>query len=564
MKHVLIIVVSLFIFFVSVGLYRCFPGSVLPVMFGGMCLLCWLLFHLAYVSEERDLLKEGNQYFIDTFQDIRNPISLIKTPLGVACDGACPESIKKELTVAIHNIDGLEQHLVRLMELKHLFIHSRNLTVAEHEIGAFMKKKVYPLQSYAAGLRMNLELVPDFDYASAWFDQGKISPVIDKFILSAIECSLPKAHLVMTISLKGDFWAIKIKTAENEQFLRRCKCYASRLPISRVWYHGQHAIGGALFDKLLELCNGKILIQESEVLLRFPIKCPCMHGVEYGTKKVLETLIEDETGALFRNSCRKKDIDRPLVILADNDEKFRYYLEDRLAEYFIVKSFSDGEEALKAIREEYPDLVICDIMLHRMGGEELSSKLKTSRETSFIPVILLGSHIDLERREKRHLSLADVFICKPFNLEDLKIEIFVLINNSRVLRKSFLEKVFGDGFLAKKLDGSSRDINLDFLKEVRGYILENLDKEDLTIDDIASRMCMSRTTFYNKWKALTGEAPKYLISRIRMEKARELLESGKYSVTIVAEMVGLRNLKNFRGRYKEYFGRTPKEFIKRT
>ena len=127
-----------------------------------------------------------------------------------------------------------------------------------------------------------------------------------------------------------------------------------------------------------------------------------------------------------------------------------------------------------------------------------------------------------------------------------------------------MEKVFGDGFLAKKLDESSRDINLDFLKEVRGYILENLDKEDLTIDDIASRMCMSRTTFYNKWKALTGEAPKYLISRIRMEKARELLESGKYSVTIVAEMVGLRNLKNFRGRYKEYFGRTPKEFIKRT
>ena len=94
-------------------------------------------------------------------------------------------------------------------------------------------------------------------------------------------------------------------------------------------------------------------------------------------------------------------------------------------------------------------------------------------------------------------------------------------------------------------------------------IMENMDKEDLTVDDIASRMCMSRTTFYNKWKLLTGEAPKYLISRIRMEKARELLESGKFSVTMVAEMVGMRNLKNFRGRYKEYFGKTPKEFMKK-
>jgi YesN/AraC family two-component response regulator len=48
-----------------------------------------------------------------------------------------------------------------------------------------------------------------------------------------------------------------------------------------------------------------------------------------------------------------------------------------------------------------------------------------------------------------------------------------------------------------------------------------------------------------------------------MEKARELLESGKFSVTMVAEMVGMRNMKNFRGRYKEYFGKTPKEFMKK-
>ena len=84
MKHILIVIASLFIFFISVGVYQKFPGAVLPMLFSVACLLCWLLFHLCYIREERDLLREGNQYFIDTFQDIRNPISLIKTPLDAA------------------------------------------------------------------------------------------------------------------------------------------------------------------------------------------------------------------------------------------------------------------------------------------------------------------------------------------------------------------------------------------------------------------------------------------------------------------------------------------------
>ena len=78
----------------------------------------------------------------------------------------------------------------------------------------------------------------------------------------------------------------------------------------------------------------------------------------------------------------------------------RIYLEKRLSECFVVRSFDDGQEALEVICEEYPDLVICDIMLKGMSGEELSSKLKTSRDTSFIPVILMGAHIDVKSAGK--------------------------------------------------------------------------------------------------------------------------------------------------------------------
>ena len=565
MKHlsIIIIVVSLCVFLLSIGVYHKVPWSVLPIVASGICILCWLLFHLLCISEERDLLKEGNQYFIDTFQNIRNPISLIKTPLGAVYEGDCPEDIKKELAVALHHIGGLEQHLIALMELKRLFGNSGSLVVAEHEIGAFMRKKVSFLQSHVAGLQMKLDLVPDFDYASAWFDPGKISPVIDRFVLSAIECSLPETHLSMQVSLKGDYWAIRIKDTGNKRFLKCCRWYSSRLPILRPLHGKQYGMGGVFFDKLMNICDGKILTLEKEALLRFPIRCSCAVSGGDTSLNIPDTFQVNESEIAFHGFSKKKNMDRPLVILADNDKGFKDYLEKRLSECFVVRSFDDGQEALEVICEEYPDLVICDIMLKGMSGEELSSKLKTSRDTSFIPVILMGAHIDVKRREKRCSSQADLFVCKPFNLEDLKVEISILINNSRFLRKTFLQKVFGEDFLTKPMERAQQDVNLAFLNEVKLYIMENMDKEDLTVDDIASRMCMSRTTFYNKWKLLTGEAPKYLISRIRMEKARELLESGKFSVTMVAEMVGMRNMKNFRGRYKEYFGKTPKEFMKK-
>lgn len=565
MKHlsIIIIVVSLCVFLLSIGVYHKVPWSVLPIVASGICILCWLLFHLLCISEERDLLKEGNQYFIDTFQNIRNPISLIKTPLGAVYEGDCPEDIKKELAVALHHIGGLEQHLIALMELKRLFGNSGSLVVAEHEIGAFMRKKVSFLQSHVAGLQMKLDLVPDFDYASAWLDPGKISPVIDRFVLSAIECSLPETHLSMQVSLKGDYWAIRIKDTGNKRFLKCCRWYSSRLPILRPLHGKQYGMGGVFFDKLMNMCDGKILTLEKEALLRFPIRCSCAVSGGDTSLNIPDTFQVNESEIAFHGFSKKKNMDRPLVILADNDKGFKDYLEKRLSECFVVRSFDDGQEALEVICEEYPDLVICDIMLKGMSGEELSSKLKTSRDTSFIPVILMGAHIDVKRREKRCSSQADLFVCKPFNLEDLKVEISILINNSRFLRKTFLQKVFGEDFLTKPMERAQQDANLAFLNEVKLYIMENMDKEDLTVDDIASRMCMSRTTFYNKWKLLTGEAPKYLISRIRMEKARELLESGKFSVTMVAEMVGMRNLKNFRGRYKEYFGKTPKEFMKK-
>ena len=92
--------------------------------------------------------------------------------------------------------------------------------------------------------------------------------------------------------------------------------------------------------------------------------------------------------------------------------------------------------------------------------------------------------------------------------------------------------------------------------------MDNLDIDSLKISHIASETGMSRTKFFIKWKFLTGEAPIEFMTRIRMEKARELLESGKYRIQEIPEMVGLKDVKNFRNIYKKHFGIAPSETLR--
>lgn len=528
----------------------------------GVIAIYWIIIHITTIQKERNLLKEGNQYFIDSFENIRTPLTLVHTPLKIACNDICLENIRQELSLAIQNIDYLNVHLTRLMDLKQLFINSERLDSSEYELGIFIKNRIDSLQTHAANNLVELNIKTDFSYASVWFDQSKISPVIDKFIKNAIDHTDQKKTITLLITSNSKNWQIKIADFENKKLVQCYKCKNWQL-LKRKEELEYNFAKNIFCKKLIKLCNGKILINHSNrsITLKFPSKDSPESVSKHTAIQIAANPAEEKIDTLFGKDSQKRNSAKPVVVLADSNKEFRLYLEERLSKDYIVKSFGNGTDALECIKEEYPDLVICDIMLHGMYGNELSSRLKTSGETSVIPIILYGSRIDIGQRSKRESSLADIFLYMPFHIEDLKIEMNVLIKNNRFLRKSFLQKIFGKQFLEVEAEEILDEGNYDLINQVKEFILRNIDKENLTIDEIASELYMSRTAFFTKWKALTGEAPKYLIYRIRMEKARELLESGNYSVSVLPEMIGLKNLKNFRHKYKEYFGITPSESI---
>lgn len=481
MKYLMI--TSLFVSIIDANIFH--QSHFFLLLTAGGISLYWLLSHFLTLHKEIKILKEEHQYFMDSFQSIRNPITLVHTPLRAACDDSCPEDIKKMLSLVIRNIDCLDEHLTKLMNLRHLLIYSKQMDIAEYELGNFINNRVHSLKNFATDKRIKLEIKTEFNYASVWFDQSKISPIIDKFIKNAIEHSKPEdKRIIFSISSNSEHWELKTFDANKGKLLTCYRRQKYHLIKPKHKSEFKYAFAkSVLCKKLMKLCDGNILINHSThtVSLRFPTtnseRKVSGYNIIHSAKKSEERKTDTSLGKI----AHKKSSIKPTVVLADSNEEFKSYLEECLSKDFDVKSFGNGSEALECIKEKYPDLVICDLMLHGMYGYELSSRLKTSGETSVIPIILYGSRIDIGQRNKRESSLADIFLYVPFHIEDLKIEMNVLIKNNRSLRRSFLQTVFGKQFLEKEEEKVLDDSNYTFINQVKEFILKNIDKENLTI-----------------------------------------------------------------------------------
>lgn len=219
MKYLMI--TSLFVSIIDANIFH--QSHFFLLLTAGGISLYWLLSHFLTLHKEIKILKEEHQYFMDSFQSIRNPITLVHTPLRAACDDSCPEDIKKMLSLVIRNIDCLDEHLTKLMNLRHLLIYSKQMDIAEYELGNFINNRVHSLKKFATDKRIKLEIKTEFNYASVWFDQSKISPIIDKFIKNAIEHSKPEdKRIIFSISSNSEHWELKTFDANKGKLLT---CY---------------------------------------------------------------------------------------------------------------------------------------------------------------------------------------------------------------------------------------------------------------------------------------------------------------------------------------------------
>ncbi len=114
------------------------------------------------------------------------------------------------------------------------------------------------------------------------------------------------------------------------------------------------------------------------------------------------------------------------ILVIDDDVHISDMIEEALTRegYSILKAYS-GTEALYVLSKTSPDLILLDLMLPGLSGEELLPKIKD------IPVIVISAKLDVDNKVRLLLDGAADYITKPFDLSELKARIIVALRSSR-------------------------------------------------------------------------------------------------------------------------------------
>jgi len=124
--------------------------------------------------------------------------------------------------------------------------------------------------------------------------------------------------------------------------------------------------------------------------------------------------------AFLARSGRGRTHEGPLVLLVDDDDRVRELVRVTLElEGYTVREAASAEEAMQAIEERTPDLVLLDVMMPHVGGWETLRRIQERHGTGAIPVVMFSGKVDEEAQRRAAASGARGFVGKPFDLEQL-------------------------------------------------------------------------------------------------------------------------------------------------
>ncbi len=198
---------------------------------------------------------------------------------------------------------------------------------------------------------------------------------------------------------------------------------------------------------------------------------------------------------------------------------------------------------------------VSDIMMPKMNGFQLCSKLKTDSRTSHIPLILLTAKATLHDKIEGLETGADDYIMKPFEADELKARIKNLLDQRKRIHEHF--KKYG---LFEFENSKVNSVDQKFLKKICETITNNLTEPSFGVDLLAEEMSISKSLLYKKLIALIAEPPGELIKRIRLDKAVQLIEKNSGNITEIAFEVGFNDPSYFTACFKKQFGKTPSQY----
>ena len=500
----------------------------------------------------RQMTQERLDTFIRFAHELKTPVSLIRAPLSVLDkDSGLPERERESVSTAIRNTDRLMNMINSLLDLREDGNADSRLQLEPCDLGDYLGEMLDTFRPIARQKGIDLSSEVSEGMSPVLLDREKMDRIVQNLVSNAVKYT-ESGWVKVWAQPAGRQWklcvqdtGIGIPAAMRSRIFNGGVRAANARDVDETGY----GIGLMITRQLVALHRGSISLESEEGAgSRFTLFFPLEYKESEAT--LLQADVPENAPEVL-----PQDKTRPRILIVEDDAEMLRFLKEYLGADFETLAAPDGDAALKMAEEMQPDLVLSDVVMPGVNGYELCRQLKSSLATSHIPVILLTAMDDKEHILLGLESGSDDYILKPFDPQVLSARISNLLHERERLRTLILRS----GREQKQREYTNR-LDQEFMERVLSVIESSYSDPEFQIEDLCRSMAMSRTAFFNKLKALLGTGPNDFIRIYRLDKARELLESGQYTIAEVSAMVGFSDAKYFSSCFKRAFGVSPSKY----
>lgn len=529
---------------------------------------------MSHVKEQK-LNEERLRFFTNITHELRTPLTLILGPLDdISHSAEIGKSVKHKLAVIHQSAVRLNELITQILEFRKTETDNRPLRVQRGNIVDAVHEVSLKYEELAQKPDVAIRFVAPENPVEVYFDREVISVIVDNLVSNAIKYT-DQGCIDVSVERRrhGEKHLVDITVSDTGHGIS-----PAALPHVFDRYYqenGSHQASGTGIG--LSLVRNLVALHEGEVHVESRLGQGTSFIVSLDESHVYPQALhgkeEREAGAEKPAGAEGEDMDakagdkgKPLMLVVEDNKEILGYVAESFARDFEVLKAADGRQGLALALDRMPDVIISDIMMPQMDGNEMCRILKADIRTCHIPVILLTAKDSLEAKEEGYDAGADSYITKPFTHSLLRSRVNNLLLQRRRSQQAVYEAHHGQGGMDEEKGTRLREaldkMDRDFLESLDKVIKENI-SGDIDVNLLARHMALSTSTLYRKVKALTGISTNEYIRKYKMQYAEHLLLEGKYTVGEISFMVGMNSIAYFRRCFKAEYGEIPSEYLKR-
>lgn len=524
-------------------------------------------------QNELELNEERMRFYTNITHELRTPLTLILGPLeDLTRDRNLPAIYANTIQTIHRSALNLLNLINQLLEFRKMETQNRQLIVNQGNIADLVTEigLRYKELNRNPDLKFNIHIASN--RTILYFDTDIISTILDNLLSNAIKYT-SKGEITITLNSVNDEKEeyTEIKVSDTGYGID-----AEKLPyIFNRYYQvkGKHQASGTGIG--LSLVKSLVILHEGILDVESRIGEGTIFTIRLVTANTYPHALQEKKGQISTfekedNICNELENEtsnvRPALLIVEDNGDIRKYITDAFSNDFEMIEAINGKDGIEKAFNLIPDIIVTDIMMPEMDGIEFCRFIKEDVRTSHIPVILLTAKGSLQDKEEGYESGADSYLTKPFSASLLRSRIRNLLDSRAKLAKQIVRHVHewkaGTENTPAEFTGIS-ELDNKFLEKFTKIIEDNLDMEKLDVSFLTQQMNMSNSSLYRKVKGLTGLPPNEFIRKIRLRNSLRLLQSGDYNISETAYITGFNSVRYFRECFKDEYGMTPSEYIRR-